>query len=196
MILPGSLPELYHERLGTTFIGVEHPISTLEATIHQFRGIKYASVPARFRQSRLFNSYSQITDATRLGSVMVACSPLARNCSPHTRRSVCPQEVCKSLEEDMFGLSPDESPTQTFKQNEFECLNLTITCPAGLNSQSRLPVMLWIHGYAIYPYITPPFSQSPSLPLSIVAERGARVLIGSLMVAPSCAKVSSSGNRS
>jgi len=46
----------------------------------------------------------------------------------------------------MFGLSPDESPTQTFKQNEFECLNLTITCPAGLNSQSRLPVMLWIHG--------------------------------------------------
>jgi hypothetical protein len=73
MILPGPLPELYHELLGTRFIGVEHPISTLEATIHQFRGIKYASVPARFRQSRLFNSYPQITDATRLGSVMVAC---------------------------------------------------------------------------------------------------------------------------
>ena len=30
----------------------------------------------------------------------------------------------------MFGLSPDESPTQTFKQNEFECLNLTVTVPA------------------------------------------------------------------
>jgi carboxylesterase type B len=33
-----------------------------------------------------------------------------------------------------------------FKQDEFECLNLNITCPADHHSESRLPVMVWIHG--------------------------------------------------
>ncbi|KAK7464632.1 hypothetical protein VKT23_005840 [Stygiomarasmius scandens] len=35
---------------------------------------------------------------------------------------------------------------QVFKHNEFECLNLNITCPAGLNSHSHIPVMVWVHG--------------------------------------------------
>lgn len=60
-------PVVLHEDLKTTFIGVMHPISTPEAPVHQFRGIKYATIPARFRQSRLYTSYPPQTDATRFG---------------------------------------------------------------------------------------------------------------------------------
>jgi Carboxylesterase family len=35
---------------------------------------------------------------------------------------------------------------QNLKQIESECLNLNITCPGGLTRESRLPVMVWIHG--------------------------------------------------
>jgi carboxylesterase type B len=51
-----------------------------------------------------------------------------------------------SLEETMFGLNDDDIPKQNLKQNEFECLNLNITCPGGLTPQSHLPVMVWVHG--------------------------------------------------
>jgi len=51
-----------------------------------------------------------------------------------------------SLEETMFGLNDDDIPEQTLKQNEFECLNLNITCPGGLTPQAHLPVMVFIHG--------------------------------------------------
>lgn len=50
------------------------------------------------------------------------------------------------MEAELFGVSEDVIPQQTFKQNEFECLNLNITCPGDATPDSRLPVMLWIHG--------------------------------------------------
>lgn len=62
-------PVVLHEKLHTTFTGLVHPISTQEATVHQYLGIKYASVPARFRQSKLHTSYPPVTDATRHGYV-------------------------------------------------------------------------------------------------------------------------------
>lgn len=65
-ILPGE-PVVLHEKLHTTFSGSVHPISTQEATVHQYLGIKYASVPARFRQSKLHTVYPPTTDATRYG---------------------------------------------------------------------------------------------------------------------------------
>lgn len=46
----------------------------------------------------------------------------------------------------MFDLELDDTPKQALKQNEFECLNLNITAPAGLSSHARVPVMVWIHG--------------------------------------------------
>jgi hypothetical protein len=58
-----------HPALCTTFVGVEHPLSTDDLPVVQFRGIKYASVPARFRQSKLFASYPALTDASRYGYV-------------------------------------------------------------------------------------------------------------------------------
>jgi hypothetical protein len=53
------------------------------------------------------------------------------------------------MEETLFGISQQEIPQQHLKQDEFECLNLNITCPAGLPPLSRLPVMLWIHGLVV-----------------------------------------------
>jgi hypothetical protein len=69
MILDRSHVILHHSVLGTTFRGIDHPISTLDVPIHQFRGIKYANVPARFRQSKLVVSYPSVVDATRYGYV-------------------------------------------------------------------------------------------------------------------------------
>ncbi|KIP10837.1 hypothetical protein PHLGIDRAFT_65050 [Phlebiopsis gigantea 11061_1 CR5-6] len=125
-MLPGE-PVVLHEKLHTTFSGVVHPISTQEATVHQYLGIKYASVPARFRQSKLHTVYPPVTDATRYGPV-------------------CPQHNVKGYEEELFGLPEDVIPQQTLNQNEFECLNLNITCPANALPGSRLPVMFYIHG--------------------------------------------------
>lgn len=59
--------ELHHAALKTTFVGVEHPVSTTETRVLQFRGIKYASIPARFRQSKLITSYHPVTDASKYG---------------------------------------------------------------------------------------------------------------------------------
>ncbi|KIJ63208.1 hypothetical protein HYDPIDRAFT_29895 [Hydnomerulius pinastri MD-312] len=127
MILDRSHAILHHSGLETTFKGIEHPISTSEVSIHQFRGIKYASVPSRFRQSQLCTSYPPIVDATRYGPI-------------------CPQTNQKSLEEGLIGLADSDIPRQVLMQDEFECLNLNITCPGGQNSGSRLPVMVWVHG--------------------------------------------------
>lgn len=154
-VLPekGKCTQLYHSVLRTTFCGIEHPNSTPESHIHQFLGIKYASIPARFRQSQLVTSYPPVTDASELGYgtlLSVTCIPssLTADVRP-LPRPICPQSNGSQLvEELLFGLPEDCIPKQDLKQDEFECLNLNITSPAGLNQFSRLPVMLWVHGYA------------------------------------------------
>ncbi|KAJ6491347.1 Alpha/Beta hydrolase protein [Mycena vitilis] len=128
MPIPSSAePVVHHSGLGATIYGVCHPLSAPAIPIQQFRGIKYASVPGRFLQSQLLTTLPPITDASRYGPV-------------------CPQLHKKSFEEELFSLGLESPPHQVLKQNEFECLNLNITRPAGLTSQSRVPVMLWIHG--------------------------------------------------
>ena len=139
------VPRIYHGPLGTTFHGVEHPLSTPDVPIHQYLGIKYASVPARFRQSKLFRSYPPIVDASKHGCV--GSSLLHILIINFSFRPICPQQKnAKSIEEAFFGLADDLVSKQNLKHDEFECLNLNITCPAGLTPQSRLPVMLWVHG--------------------------------------------------
>ncbi|KIJ14562.1 hypothetical protein PAXINDRAFT_78894 [Paxillus involutus ATCC 200175] len=127
MILDRSHAILYHPTLGTTFKGIEHAISAPQLSVHQFRGIKYATIPARFRQSHLVTSYPSLVDATKNGPI-------------------CPQTNQRSLEEELIGLSDTDIPRQVLLQDEFECLSLNITCPPGQNSESRLPVMVWVHG--------------------------------------------------
>ncbi|KAI0360388.1 carboxylesterase [Trametes cingulata] len=122
-------PVVLHEDLKTTFTGIIHPISTPDAPVHQYRGIKYASIPARFRQSKLCTYYPPQTDCSRFGPI-------------------CPQPKFKSVEEELFNLTEDCIPDQGLKQSEFECLNLNITCPADATPDSYYPVMIWIHGGA------------------------------------------------
>ncbi|KAG6907701.1 hypothetical protein DXG01_007757 [Tephrocybe rancida] len=123
-----ALPHVYHSLLKTTFCGVDHPLSTVDTPVHQYLGIKYASVPARFRQSKLWKAHPPIVDASHHGPI-------------------CPQPRSRqSVEEALVGITDDLAPQQVLKSDEFECLNLNITCPAGLTSQSRVPVMLWVHG--------------------------------------------------
>ncbi|RDX46108.1 carboxylesterase [Lentinus brumalis] len=120
-------PVVLHEDLKTTFTGVVHTVSTPDAAVHQYLGIKYASIPARFRQSRLYTHYPPQTDCSRHGPI-------------------CPQPQYKSVEEELFNLTEDCIPNQALKQSEFDCLNLNITCPATATPDSHFPVMLWIHG--------------------------------------------------
>ncbi|KAI0027670.1 carboxylesterase, partial [Vararia minispora EC-137] len=120
-------PVVRHAKLKTTFTGIQHSLSTSEVTVNQFRGIKYAFAPARFRQSQLFTSYHSRTDASRYGPV-------------------CPQPRGRRVEDEIFGFEEDEYPVQNLKQIESECLNLNITVPAGISRDVRLPVMVWIHG--------------------------------------------------
>ena len=70
-------------------------------------------------------------------------------------RPICPQiRKSRSPEEMLFGIPQDEMPVPVLKQDEFECLNLNIVCPAGLTPQSKVPVMLWIHGFVLLLFIT------------------------------------------
>lgn len=68
---PSESVILYHEELNTTFTGVSHTLSTIRQPIAQFRGIQYATIPARFQHSKLQNSYLEHTDATSHGYVTV-----------------------------------------------------------------------------------------------------------------------------
>ncbi|KAI9458913.1 alpha/beta-hydrolase [Lactarius psammicola] len=113
---PAYQPIVRHTLLKTTFTGLQHTL-----------GVKYASIPARFRQAKLFTSYRSSTDATRYGPI-------------------CPQPKGKTNEEELFAFTGAETSAQNFKQIESECLNLNITCPGGLTRESRLPVMVWVHG--------------------------------------------------
>lgn len=56
-----------HAELGAEFTGVRHRLSTPDAEVHQYRGIKYARVPLRFRRSVLFDDYPTSVDATKFG---------------------------------------------------------------------------------------------------------------------------------
>lgn len=149
MIFDRSHVLLHHPTLNTTFHGVDHSLTTPDIPIHQFRGIKYAIVPARFRQSILCSSYPPVVDATKFGCACPFHSPiLSRLLLPLS--PICPQPNQKSLEEELAGIPDTDLPRQVLVQDEFDCLNLNITTPAHQSSVSQLPVMLWVHGLVLH----------------------------------------------
>ncbi|KAI9053703.1 hypothetical protein LZ554_002656 [Drepanopeziza brunnea f. sp. 'monogermtubi'] len=94
--------------------------------VHQFRGIQYGTVAARFAEPEAvrYEESTQKVDCTKFGPI-------------------CPQvpidfhhllRVPKSIQ-------LQESPVA---QDEFGCLNLDITAPATI--PRKLPVLIWIHG--------------------------------------------------
>ena len=65
-------PVVLHDDLKTTFTGVIHEVSTPDAPVHQYLGIKYATIPARFRQSKVLTRYPPLTDCSRHGYVYIS----------------------------------------------------------------------------------------------------------------------------
>ena len=61
---------------------------------------------------------------------------------------ICPQPSLGGIEDELFADSTETNTVEPLKHDEFECLNLNITCPGNANPDSRYPVMMWIHGYA------------------------------------------------
>ena len=114
-----------HEKLGG-LIGWERGND-----IVQFRGIPYAEIPGRFRQSKVQTSLpSQPFDATNPGSTC-----------PHP-----PQDYWKYWDAELPFESPVLKATAT---DEFNCLNLSITIPSDvLRGTRKVPVFVFIHGGA------------------------------------------------
>ena len=142
-------PALIHSTLKTTFSGTFHRLSSLDANIHQYLGIKYASIPARFRQPKICaaGSYPSLTDASKHGWDCLVVDALFHAHPNDVHRPICPQiRKFRTPEEVLFGIPMDEFPVQEFKQDEFDCLNMNIISPAGLTEHSNAPVMLWFHG--------------------------------------------------
>ncbi|KIA75816.1 hypothetical protein HK57_00430 [Aspergillus ustus] len=101
-----------------------------QGDIVQFRGIPFASIPGRFRQSVLRHALpTQPFDATQPGPV-------------------CPTSPPPTLN---FWDGPLTEEYPVLKQpveDEFECLNLSITAPLAAleNTELNLPVFTFIHG--------------------------------------------------
>ncbi|KAK7181170.1 para-nitrobenzyl esterase [Paraphaeosphaeria sporulosa] len=99
----------------------------------QFRGIPFAEIPARFRQSRLLESLPrQPFDARKSGAY-------------------CPQPLLPFPPYWEGDVPADCPKLPAAPQDEFDCLNLNITVPRDALEHSpleRLPVLFFIHGGA------------------------------------------------
>ncbi|PYH42293.1 putative carboxylesterase [Aspergillus saccharolyticus JOP 1030-1] len=116
-------PQLHHSGLQATFTGIERETNSI--TVHEFRGIKYASIPARFERAQPLKTFAGATvDATRYG--------------PR-----CPQP---DVDVRHLLRIPEDFAIENEPEDEFECLNLTITGPPLDDARGPIPVLLWIYG--------------------------------------------------
>lgn len=61
-----ALPQIHHSSLQTTFTGTSQ--TNDGTTVNSFRGIPYATIPARFERSQLMQKFDEpAVDATRYG---------------------------------------------------------------------------------------------------------------------------------
>ena len=68
-----SAPQVSHQTLNAEFKGTARKIG--ETDIHQFRGIKYANIPARFERAEPVDSFNGASiDATQYGYVLFLLS--------------------------------------------------------------------------------------------------------------------------
>ncbi|EYE92028.1 putative carboxylesterase [Aspergillus ruber CBS 135680] len=118
-----ALPQIHHSSLQTTFTGTSQ--TNDGTTVNSFRGIPYATIPARFERSQLMQKFDEpAVDATRYG-------PRCPQMKIDVRHLLRIPEDIEIPEED---------------EDEFKCLNLEITCPPLHQSKGPLPVLIWIHG--------------------------------------------------
>ncbi|CAE7000878.1 PnbA [Pyrenophora teres f. teres] len=118
----------------------QHIRGNSTTTTVQFRNLKYASIPARYKDSVLNDTLkpglNDVVDATQFGP---SC--------PHFRGA---QAWDLTLTGDAI-LSCEHGQGETEIMDEFECLNLSVTVPkAAMDSGKRgtrgLPVFVWVHG--------------------------------------------------
>jgi carboxylesterase type B len=103
----------------------------------QYRCIPFASIPARFKHSKLIDHVGDF-DATKYGYPISLGSA---NCSP-----ICPQMV-GFVENQGRGWGGEGGPEcAPLDEVELDCLRLTITAPEGHKPGQNLPVMVWVHG--------------------------------------------------
>ncbi len=93
----------------------------------QYRGIKYAEIPGRWQEPVMFSqnlsSSRSDFDATKHGPS-------------------CPQHP-GSFAFDLSLVGNVTLAQESAEQSEFECLNLTVTVPAGTRVGDKLPVFVW-----------------------------------------------------
>jgi hypothetical protein len=66
-------PELHHERLNASFKGIQRDDENV--SVHQFRGIKYASIPGRFEKALPVDNFEgRVVDAAKYGYVLTSTS--------------------------------------------------------------------------------------------------------------------------
>ncbi|KAL7269070.1 hypothetical protein RUND412_008282 [Rhizina undulata] len=97
-----------------------------DPAIVQYRGIKFGDVPARFCHS-IPAGLAKEVDCTEFGP---RCPQVPWNLSTLFRIP------------DSYGVNWKEP------EDEFECLNLHVTVPAGVKEGDDVPVLVWIHGGA------------------------------------------------
>lgn len=106
-------------------------ISSSVPAVVQFRSIPFARIPGRFRQSVMVTSFEEQESRgfTNYGAA-------------------CPAPAQLDQIEAAGGMLPGEKDRNF---NEYTCLNLTISAPksALANHESRLPVMVYVHGGAL-----------------------------------------------
>jgi carboxylesterase type B len=129
-----SSDTIKHPTLGCSLRGKPSTTSV------QFRNLKYASIPARFKEStpndKLKPGEDGIFDATKFGP---SC--------PHKRGA-------QSWDLTLVGtvtLPHEQGQCETENMDEFECLNINVTVPkSAVNareaSKKGLPVFVWVHG--------------------------------------------------
>jgi carboxylesterase type B len=111
-----------HETLGQM-----RGIKSKDGKTIQYRGIKYANIPGRWQDAVISNSplSQQETefDATKHGLS-------------------CPQHP-GGFAFDVSLIGDVKMVLEENEQDEFECLNLVVTVPAGIEMGARLPVFVW-----------------------------------------------------
>lgn len=118
---------LHHPTLNGTLLGLTVSPPSSPSPITHFRGLKYASIPARF---------SRAVPIDDLAGATVDCSQFG---------PVCPQLALDVSQ--MVGLSTRDEPREP--QDEFECLTVNVTVPREVldgEVTEKVPVMVWIHG--------------------------------------------------
>ncbi|PYI11536.1 catalytic protein [Aspergillus sclerotiicarbonarius CBS 121057] len=137
-------PQVQHPGLQATFNGIERETESVK--VHEFRGIKYASVPARFERAHPVLGFADtVVDASRYGYTLTHNTDSLDWAD--TDFVLC-RLRCPQVDVDVRHLLriPEDFTIEQEPEDEFECLNLDITCPPASSVKGPLPVFLWIYG--------------------------------------------------